>query len=212
MNVRRLLLAVPLIGAVLAAPVAAQPVTFGAYCTDGPVPQSWGDVPGRVNFSNRVLTSFGDGSVRTINLTGSGPGFGALPCANYGGAPGGPSDVGEIGFISDGTSNTILLGEIVLGVRNGSGPRDTEIRVYDGGCKSLRSSRTVTIQDGTSNTIQLGETVNGPACVQWNDPWFSGVGSLTVSAVPEPPTEGLTLLGLAALGFFARRRARWIGA
>jgi hypothetical protein len=217
MNVRRLLLAAPLVGAALAAaaaPAAAQLVTLNAYCTAGPVPATWGSVPGRVGFTNRVLTGFGDGSVRTIDLTGNGPGFGTLPCAMYGGAPGEPADVGEIGIIPDGTSNTILIGEVTFGFRNGTDPavpRDATVRIYEGNCAAsptLRSSRTVTIQDGTSNTIQLGEALTGPGCLQWSDPWFTGVGSVTVTTTPEPASAALMAFGLAATAAASAVRRR----
>ena len=53
------------------------------------------------------------------------------------------------------------------------------------------------IADGTSNTINFSER---------NGPLYIGLDDVSVTAVPEPATWAMMILGFAGIGFIAYRR------
>ncbi len=55
-----------------------------------------------------------------------------------------------------------------------------------------------------TNTVALGNLQVGNPAGGWED--YFNIGEVTVSAVPEPETYPLMLVGLGVLGFVARRR------
>jgi hypothetical protein len=104
-----------------------------------------------------------------------------------------------IGQITDGTSNTIQIGEI---------PSNTF-------CLSDVRATPSEITDGTSNTILIGETSDfdvcvgsgaGRVCVE--DVRVPGSGPANGSAIPEPTTAALLLAGLGLSACLRRTRRR----
>jgi hypothetical protein len=92
--------------------------------------------------------------------------------------------VSGIGTITDGTSNTIQFGENTIDLRG---------RSFD-----VCFSNVSRVTDGTSNTIQLGEPVSRQCYTN------VAVGPGLDLSVPAP--AALPLLGLAMVGWIARRR------
>jgi hypothetical protein len=121
----------------------------------------------RVGYAGGLLTPIGDGSVRTVTPNNF--------CLD---------NVTPITTITDGTSNTIELGE------------GSSIDV----CVSNTRQPITQITDGTSNTILLGEIIPRTCFdgVRLNDP----PGALA----PEPATATLLLLGLGGAALARRRR------
>jgi len=85
--------------------------------------------------------------------------------------------------ITDGTSNTILVSEALAPATNGSHTWTRFAFNF--------------IADGTSNTINFSE-INGPS--------YIGLDDVSVTAVPEPATWAMMILGFAGVGFMAYRR------
>jgi len=85
--------------------------------------------------------------------------------------------------ITDGTSNTILVSEALAPATSGSHTWTRFAFNF--------------IADGTSNTINFSE-INGPS--------YIGLDDVSVTAVPEPATWAMMLLGFAGVGFMAYRR------
>ena len=92
--------------------------------------------------------------------------------------------------ITDGTSNTLLLGEIATAPA-------TDL---DSAWQEFTYSYISRIPDGTSNTIVFSEIGGGG--------YYAGLDDISVAAVPEPSTWALALLGFAGLGMLGMRRRR----
>lgn len=164
-------------------------------------------------FQNITPTNFqfGDGSVRTIRVGETvGLPFSYVPGNLFQYNP----------QITDGTSNTLFLGEVL-----GGGPQSsycvTDVDLLDPTEITDGTSNTIVIgengrfdicfnnvrigtsADGTSNTIQFGE--NQPrAC--FNDVAFGD--NIQVAGVPAPGLGALLALGLMGLGVVALGRQR----
>jgi hypothetical protein len=91
--------------------------------------------------------------------------------------------------ITDGTSNTLLLGETATAPA-------TDL---DSTWQEFTYSYISRIPDGTSNTIVFSE-IGGNV--------YAGLDDVTVLSVPEPSTWALALLGFAGLGMLDLHRRR----
>jgi PEP-CTERM motif len=132
-----------------------------------------------------------DGSVRPISISQT---FTILPfveqqvsfwVGNYRGNSG-PVSIGVT--IVDGTSNTLLLGEIATAPA-------TDL---DSAWQEFTYSYISQIPDGTSNTIVFSEIGGGG--------YYAGLDDISVAAVPEPSTWALALAGFVGLGMLGMRR------
>ena len=214
MKVRRLLFAVPLVGTALAAPVEAQtPYGLDAYCPHSPVPATHGDSPGLVDFSYSVRSAFGAGQTNVGGLSGWTTGYSTLPCALWGSSQSAPLTVGDIRVNPVGSPNTVRIDELTFG-RWQSSLKDINVRIYSDDYSSLLFSGVVDDVSNIAKSITPGTLVAGPVHIQWDDPWWSGLGSaaftfqapLGPTLAPEPSTVALTALGLGVLAAAARRR------
>ena len=150
----------------------------------------WNNNPQQIALSPRS-GNFGinlaDGSVNTVSLSET---INLLPFQQYQlsfwvgnySANNGPARLNV--NITDGTSNTIFLSETA------AAPITNESSTW------VRFAFNF-IADGTSNTINFSE-VNGPS--------YIGLDDVSVTAVPEPATWAMMILGFAGIGFIAYRR------
>ena len=149
----------------------------------------WNNNPQQIPLNPRTGNfgvSLADGSVRTVNLSQT---VNLLPFQQYQlsfwvgnySLNNGPAGINV--SITDGTSNTILLSE------NATAPATN-------GSIWVRHAFNF-IADGTSNTISFSE-LNGPS--------YIGLDDVSITAVPEPATRAMLLLGFAGIGFVACRR------
>lgn len=142
-----------------------------------------------VNLCDGSVAHACDGSVRPVSISQT---FQVLPSieqqlsfwvGNYSGNDGTVS----IGVtITDGTSNTLLLGETAMAPA-------TDL---DSAWQEFTYSFTPI---GRSNIISFSEIGGG---------YYAGLDDVTVLAVPEPATWALALLGFAGLGMLGMRRRR----
>jgi hypothetical protein len=144
-----------------------------------------------VNLCDGSVANLCDGSVRPISISQT---FTILPfveqqvsfwVGNYRGN-GGPVSIGVT--IVDGTSNTLLLGEIATAPA-------TDL---DSAWQEFTYSYISQIPDGTSNTIVFSEIGGGG--------YYAGLDDIGVAAVPEPSTWALALAGFVGLGMLGMRR------
>jgi hypothetical protein len=127
-----------------------------------------------------------DGSVNTITLSET---FHVVPFQQYQlsfwvgnfSANNGPAGLNV--NITDGTSNTLLLSEALAPATNGS--------------HTWTQFKFKFFADGTSNTLSFSE-INGPS--------YIGLDDVSVTAVPEPATWTMMIVGFAGVGFLAYRR------
>lgn len=127
-----------------------------------------------------------DGSVNTITISET---FNVVPFQQYQlsfwignfSANNGPAGVNV--NITDGTSNTLLVSEALAPATNGS--------------HTWTQFKLNFFADGTSNTLSFSE-INGPS--------YIGLDDVSVTAVPEPATWAMMILGFAGVGFMAYRR------
>ena len=150
----------------------------------------WNNNPQQIALSPRS-GNFGinlaDGTVNTVSLSET---INLLPFQQYQlsfwvgnySANNGPARLNV--NITDGTSNTILLSETA------AAPITNESSTW------VRFAFNF-IADGTSNTINFSE-VNGPS--------YIGLDDVSVTAVPEPATWAMMILGFAGVGLMAYRR------
>jgi hypothetical protein len=145
-----------------------------------------------INLCDGSVANACDGSVRPVSLSQT---FTILPfieqqvsfwVGNSRGN-GGPVSIGVT--ITDGTSNTLLLGETATAPA-------TDL---DSTWQEFTYSYISRIPDGTSNTIVFSE-VGGNV--------YAGLDDVTVLSVPEPSTWALALLGFAGLGMLDLHRRR----
>jgi hypothetical protein len=149
----------------------------------------WNNNPQQIPLNPRT-GSFGvnlaDGSVNTVRVSET---INLLPFQQYqlsfwvGNYSANNSPAGLNVNITDGTSNTILLSEALAPATNGS--------------SSWTRFAFNFFADGTSNTISFSE-INGPS--------YIGLDDVSVTAVPEPTTWAMMILGFAGIGFMAYRR------
>jgi PEP-CTERM motif-containing protein/hapalindole biogenesis HpiC1 cyclase-like protein len=163
----------------------------GWTVTDGSVTwftSGWNNNQIAVNPRGNFGLNLADGSVRTVRVSET---INLLPfhqqyqlsfwVGNYS-ANNGPAGLDV--EITDGTSNTILLSEKALAPFTNASSAWTRFAFNF-------------FADGTSNTINFSER---------NGPLYIGLDDVSVTAVPEPATWAMMILGFAGIGFMAYRR------
>lgn len=165
-----------------------------------PIPQSYGDTAW-ADVSYRSLDGFGDANVVLSDLYFWNAGYGDLENVVFGNDSE-PTHVAEIRFDSL-TANLVALNSFNAADYYGSASAQA-FRVYDGNYNLLFELTDFSVNSATHDTISPNVSAQ-TLILQWDYPWAVGLDNISFSAVPEPNSSTLLVIGLCSL---AMRRCR----